>query len=84
MMKLSDDFKKSGRIGKVLKLQLGLCFFKCTLYLYSYMISTAICVNRLKQQEARLSISPTASTKIPAIKSTPAKNKITTDPQRDK
>jgi transposase InsO family protein len=38
----------------------------------------------LKQQEARLSISPTASTKIPAIKSTPAKNKITTDPQRDK
>ena len=46
MMKLSGNFKKIGGIDKIWKVQLGLAFFKCTLYLYSYMISTTICVNR--------------------------------------
>jgi len=45
MMKLSGNFKKLGGIDKAWKVQLGLYFFKCTLYLNSYMISTTICVN---------------------------------------
>ncbi len=47
MMELSGNFRKNGGIDKIWKVQLGLGFFKCTLYLCSYMISTTICVNRL-------------------------------------
>ena len=45
MMELSGNFRKLGGIDKIWKVQLGLDFFKCTLYLCSYMISTTICVN---------------------------------------